>query len=232
VSFAGVVDGIAVLDIGCGTGALTASVVAVNPSGTVVGIDPSAGFVAHAASAVPGARFEVADAQALPFGDDTFDRTVSLFVLNFVPDISAAVREIRRVTRPGGAAAAAVWDYQGGLQMLSWFWEEAVALDPSVEAQDEKHMPLCQQGALGDAWREYGFSDVVEQALTISQEYASFDDYWLPFLAGVGPSGAYVAGLDEAPRAALRDRLRARLVGSTDGPFALSARAWAVRGTA
>lgn len=232
VEFAGVRDGDVVLDVGCGTGALAHALVDADRTGAVIGVDPSAGFVELARTAVPAARFEVGDAQRLQFHDDTFARTLSLLVINFVPDRDAAVREMIRVTKPGGTVAAAVWDYQGGMQMLSWFWQEAIALDGSADARDERHMPLCREGALGVLWRAHGLSDVVELGLTIEQHFASFDDYWQPFHGGIGPGGVYVAELHEEGRERLRERMRARLQPSgEDGPVTLSARAWAVRGT-
>ena len=149
-----------------------------------------------------------------------------MLVLNFVPDPAAALRQMIRVTRPGGVVAAAVWDYGDGMQMLRTFWDAAVALDPGAAPRDERHMPLCTRGALGELWRTQGLRDVDEQPLTIEMAFASFDDYWQPFLCGQGPAGAYVSSLAESARHALESRLRERCrLGLT-----LRARAWAVRG--
>lgn len=234
VRFAGVRDGDAVLDIGSGTGALAAAVAKAAPSSSILGIEPSAPYVAFARTRHGGrlVRFEVGDAQRLQLQDAAFDRTLSLLVLNFIPDPAKATGEMIRVTRRGGTIAAAVWDYGKGMEMLRVFWDEAISLDPGKDARDERHMPLCRGGELTALWLAHGLMNVSEEALTIPTTFSSFDDYWSPFLQKQGPAGAYVAGLSPAEREQLRLRLRRRLLG--DGPdhaIALRARAWAVRGT-
>ena len=112
-----------------------------------------------------------------------------MLVLNFVPDPAAALQQMIRVTRPGGVVAAAVWDYGDGMQMLRTFWDAAVALDPAAAPRDERHMPLCTRGALAELWRTHGLQDVDEQPLTIDMAFASFDDFWQPFLVRPGPRG-------------------------------------------
>jgi len=233
LQFANLRNGDSVLDVGSGTGAVAAAVAAVSPSSRIVGIDPAAGFVEFARARHGGdlIRFEVADAQHLPFADRSFARTLSLLNLNFIPDPGQALREMSRVTQPGGTVAAAVWDYGDGMEMLRVFWDEAVALDPSIDARDERHMPLCRRGELALLWSADGLDRVEEQEIVIELPFASFDDYWDPFLGGQGPAGVYVASLSEATRAALAARLRDRLIGArADGPFTLHARAWAVKG--
>ncbi len=165
VDFAQVGRGDAVLDVGSGTGALSLAVAAVT-SARVTGIERSEAFVRYAQSTPSDrVRFQVGDATALPFPDDTFDRTLSMLVLNFVPDPAVALDQMIRVTRPGGVVAAAVWDYGDGMGMLRMFWDEAVALNPDAEPRDERHMPLCSRGALAELWRDHGLHDVDEQAL-------------------------------------------------------------------
>jgi SAM-dependent methyltransferase len=233
VTFAGVRDGDAVLDVGSGTGALTMAIATAAPSSRIVGIDPAAPYVAFARTRHPGdrVRFEVGDAQQLRFADRSFDRTLSLLVLNFIPDRSRALREMIRVTRPGGTVASAVWDYTEGMEMLRVFWDEAVSLNPAAAARDERNMPLSRTGELGSLWREHRLRVVSEEALTIQTRFSSFDDYWLPFVEKQGPAGDYVAGLAATGREALRVRLRTRLLGDgPDRPILLHARAWAVRG--
>jgi SAM-dependent methyltransferase len=234
VRFAGVRDGDTVLDVGSGTGALTAAVAEAAPSSRIIGIDPSAAYVALA-QAQHGSvlvRFEVGDAQHVRLDAAACDRVLSLLALTFIPDGRRAVAEMARVTRPGGTIAAAVWDYGEGMELLRAFWDEAVTLAPADAAKDERHLPLCQRGDLSRLWREQGLQDVVEDGLTIETPFASFEDFWTPFLEKQGPAGAYLAALTVPAREALRLRLRRRLTaaGGT-GAIVLHARAWAVRGT-
>jgi SAM-dependent methyltransferase len=233
VRFAGVQSSDRVLDIGSGTGALAAALAAEAPGARITGIDPSAAYVgfARARQGTDSVSFEEGDAQQMRFADASFDRTLSLLVVNFIPDPAKAVREMRRVTRPGGIVAAAVWDYADGMEMLRVFWDAAVALRPGDDKKDERHMPFSRRGELGALWRAQGLSDVVEEPLTIETRFTSFDDYWGPFTQKQGPAGAYVAALPASEQEALRARLRQRLLpGAADGPIVLRARAWAVRG--
>lgn len=234
VRFGDVRDSHVVLDVGSGTGALAAAVAASAPSATIIGIDPAASYVAFAQSKRPSDRlsFEVGDARKMRFEDRAFDRTLSLLVINFIPDSQKALLEMKRVTRHGGLVAAAVWDYGEGMEMLRTFWDAAIALRPDDGGKDERRMPLCGRGELAALWRREGLENVVEEALTIETRFSSFDDYWIPFTLKQGPAGAYVAGLAPAEREALRLRLRQRLVGEgADHPFVLNARAWGVRGS-
>ena len=230
VEFAGVEVGNDVLDVGCGTGALTFAAATV-PAVRAVGVDPSSEFVRAAQRAGDGdrVRFRVGDASALPFPDGFFDRTLSMLVLNFVPDSGEALQEMIRVTRPNGVVAAAVWDYGDGMEMLRVFWDEAVALDPAAAGRDERHMPLSRHGELSALWCDLGMRNVEGAPLAVDMAFASFDDFWQPFLCGQGPAGAYASALAEPAREQLQALLRGRLV-TADPGFTLTARAWAVRG--
>jgi len=233
VRFADVKDGEHVLEVGCGTGSLTRALLESGPKVQVTGVDGSADYIAinREASDERRVKLEQGDAQALPYPDRNFDRTVSLLVMNFIPDATRAVMEMKRVTRAGGSVAAAVWDYGDGMEMLRHLWDEAAAIDDVAVARHEGNMPLCRQGELAALWRECGFKSVADTGLTMQMDFSSFDDYWAPFLTGVGPSGSYVSNLDSATRAKLQDRLREKLTGNMgEAPFSLSARAWAVHG--
>jgi SAM-dependent methyltransferase len=233
IAFAGVKNGDRVFDVGTGTGSLAAIVEASMPASEVVGVDPSEGFIAYAQKNAksPRVRFEVGDAQALKFKDASFDNTLALLVMNFVPDENKAVAEMRRVTRAQGTVSACVWDYDAGMQMLRFFWDEAVALDPAIEPKDERHMKLSRQGQLGDLWKKAGLTNIKEEPLVIDQAYSSFNDYWEPFTKGAGPGGAFVVSLSQGRREQLEARMRKRLLGDRqDGPFTLKATAWCVRG--
>lgn len=233
IAFAGVKNGDRILDVGTGTGSLAAAVQASMPASEIVGVDPSEGFIAYAQKNVASTRahFEVGDAQALKFKDAAFDNTLALLVMNFVPDPNKAIAEMRRVTRPLGVVSACVWDYDAGMQMLRFFWDEADALDPAIEPKDERHMKFSRQGELGDLWKKAGLINVKEEPLVIDQPYSSFNDYWEPFTKGAGPGGAFVVSLSEDRRQQLEVRMRKRLLADRqDGPFKLTAKAWCVRG--
>jgi SAM-dependent methyltransferase len=233
VRFAGIPLGARVLDVGCGTGSLVDALLgAVQPAG-VVGIDPSAAFVGLARSRFGDARvrFETGDAQALAFPDGSFTCAASMIALNFVPAPACAVAEMRRVTGAGGLVTACVWDYGGEMLMLRRFWDAAVALDPAAAARHEAGMPLCRAGELGELWRTAGLTHVREGALEIATRFATFDDFWQPFLCGVGPSGAYAASLAPQMARALEARLRRELWDDRPGESReFPARAWAVAG--
>ena len=233
IAFAGIKNGQRVLDVGTGTGSVASAVEASMPASEIVGIDPSQAFIAHAQKNAKSARarFEVGDAQALKFDDASFDQTMALLVMNFIPDANKAIAQMRRVTRPQGTVSACVWDYDAGMQMLRFFWDEAIALDSAIEPKDERHMKLSRQGQLGDLWKKAGLVNVKEEPLVIDQAFSSFNDYWDPFTKGAGPGGAYVVSLSPDRRQLLETRIRKRLLGDRqDGPFTLKARAWCVRG--
>jgi SAM-dependent methyltransferase len=234
LDFVGVQDGQSVLDVGSGTGSVAAAVLSTSQTSRVMGIDASADYIARARERLQSERvtFEQGEAQRLRFPDASFDRTLSLLVLNFIPDATAALREMIRVTRPDGVVAAAVWDYGHGMEMLRLFWDEAIALDPESDARHERHMPFSRPGELTRLWREGGLTDVHEVPLTIPLDFAAFDDYWEPFLGRQGPAGAYVSTLPDDRRSQLEHRLRTRLLGAAeDRNIQVNARAWAVKGT-
>lgn len=226
-------DGGRVLDVGCGTGSMVQAVVEKNPRSAIVGIDPVQGFIDHCHARFADTRitFDRGSALELPYPDDSFDQALSLLVFHLIPDPAKAASEMRRVTRAGGKVAACAWD-SVGMQRTSILWEEQLKLDPGAAAQAERPRHCNREGELARLWRETGLGNVEETSLEISTDFLSFDDYWLPFLDGVGPTGSYVAKLPDDCRDALKNALRKRLLGGrADGPIHLRARAWAVRGT-
>jgi SAM-dependent methyltransferase len=219
------------LDVGCGTGALTGVVVDHCSPSAVLGIDPSAAFLRHAA-ATTGAAFVAATAEALPVATASFDAVVSGLALNFVPDRDAAVRELHRACRPGGTVAAYVWDYAGGMQLMARFWDVAVQRDPGAAALREGlRFDFCRPTPLRALFTDGGLRDVVVEPIVVPTVFPSFDDYWAPFLRGEGPAPSYVVSLPAEERTALGAALRDALPTGADGSIHLTARAWAVRGT-
>jgi SAM-dependent methyltransferase len=221
------------LDVGCGTGALTQTVLENAAPSEVVGIDPSAAYIASAGARMddPRAHFEFGEAQALRAAAATFDAVVSGLVINFVPQVEPAVAEMARVTRPGGTVAAYVWDYAEGMQLMRYFWDAAGALDPKAKELDEgQRFWLCKPEPLSRLFLSAGLEDVEVRAIEVPTYFRDFDDYWSPFLGGQGPAPGYAMSLSEQRRAELRERIRASLPSDAEGGIPLSARAWAVRG--
>ena len=235
VSWLDVPAGARWLDAGCGTGALTARLLAAADPTLVVGVDPSRGFLSAGRERQPDPRvfLSAADAAALPLRDGSFDAVVSALALNFVGRPEAAVGEFARVAAPGGVVAGYVWDYAGGMQMMRHFWAAAAELDPATAGMDEKlRFALCRDDVLAGMWAGAGLRDVVTRRIEVPTVFADFDDYWQPFLGGQGPAPGYVASRSTDQRAELRELLRSRLPTGPDGTIALTAAAWAVRGIA
>lgn len=230
----GVPPGSSWLDVGCGTGALTETVLQQTQPAAVTGVDPAEGFIAYAREHVQDTRaqFRVGSAMELPFGDEMFDAVVSGLALNFMPGEDIALAEMVRVTRRGGMVAAYVWDYANQMQMLRVFWDAAVELDPSIAERDQgRRFPICNPEPLTRLFKGAGLAGVEVRAIDVTTNFRDFDDYWSPFLAGQGPAPSYVTSLTEERRAVLRESTRSRLPIAPDGSISLIARAWAVRGT-
>ncbi|MGH8690454.1 MAG: class I SAM-dependent methyltransferase [Burkholderiales bacterium] len=233
LAWLGVPRGTQWLDVGCGTGALTQCILRDAGPANVRGIDPSAGFIEHARAHTADARasFEVGDAQALPVEGGKFDAAVAGLVLNFVPRPERAAAEMRRAVRPGGLVAAYVWDYADKMELMRYFWDAAVELNPEAHALDEGvRFPLCHPQSLAALCREAGLSNVEVRPIDAPTPFRDFDDYWTPFLGGQAPAPGYCMSLDEERRTALRERIRSRLPFRPDGSIQLIARAWAVKG--
>jgi SAM-dependent methyltransferase len=221
------------LDVGCGTGALSQTILQFAEPAKVKGIDRSEGFITFAKEHTQDSRvqFEVGDAMELTAGNGIFDAAVSGLVLNFIPHPERTVAEMARVTRSGGVAAAYVWDYAGRMQMIRHFFDAAIALDPkAIEVDEGPRFPICQPDVLGHTFESAGLHQVEVRPIEVPTVFRDFDDYWSPFLGGQGPAPSYAMSLSEEHRAALRERIRVDLPFASDGSIPLVARAWAVRG--
>jgi SAM-dependent methyltransferase len=224
-ALAGVTAGQQALDVGCGPGALTTELVRLVGAGSVSAVDPSEPFVAAARERHPGVAVERAAAEELPFADDSFDAALAQLVVHFMTDAVTGLAEMARVTRRGGVVAACVWDLGGGQAPLSPFWDAARQLDADV--MDESALAGARAGHLTELFEAAGLDDVEETSHSVSVEHPTFEDWWDPFTLGVGPAGAYAAGLDPERQAELRERCREQF---PEPPFVLTASAWAARG--
>jgi SAM-dependent methyltransferase len=222
-----------VLDVGAGTGTGTRRLVELVGPARVAAVEPTESFVAGLKARCPGVDVRLAQAESLPFEDGAFDAALAQLVVNFMSDPEAGVAGMKRVTKPGGAVAASVWDYPGEMTLLRSFWDAAAELDPDgVHAVDERmQMRFGRDGELGELWRQAGLAGVEEGEIVVSAEYEDFEDLWAPFTAGVGPAGRYAASLDPERQEALKSDFRGRLA-VPDGAFTLSARAWCAVGRA
>jgi SAM-dependent methyltransferase len=219
------IDGGRIVDVGCGPGALTSVLVEHFGEDVVVAADPSEPFVEAARARHPGIRVELAPAENLPFDEREFDASLAQLVVHFMADPVAGLREMARVTRPGGVVSACVWDLAGAQGPSGPFWAAARSVDP--DAFDETALAGGREGHLGELFGTAGLREVDEGVLTLEVEHATFEEYWTPFELGVGPAGSYLAGVDEEQRAEIREHCRAAFA---EEPFALRLRAWAARG--
>jgi SAM-dependent methyltransferase len=232
LSWLGIPPGRKWLDVGCGTGALCAAIVDHCSPYSVTGVEPSEGFIKTAKENLAPSSASPRQCDSNPLDDASVDVVVSGLVLNFIPDQRAALAEMARVTGNGGKIGAYVWDYAGKMELMRLFWDAAVELNPEAAKMDEGiRFPLCRPKALVELFESAGLNGVEVMAIDIPTPFASFEDYWRPFLGGQGPAPAYAMSLNEAARARLRDRIRERILAEADGSIALTARAWATRAT-
>jgi SAM-dependent methyltransferase len=225
--FAGVTSGQRALDVGCGPGALTGELARRLGPAAVCAVDPSEQFVETVRDRYAGVRARQGAAETLPFEGRLFDVTLAQLVVHFMADPVLGLREMARVTTPHGTVAACVWDHAGGEGPLSLFWDTARKLDPDVE--DETALAGARRGHLATLFDQAGVDEIKESTLTVEVEHQSFDDWWQPYLMGVGPAGNLVARLDPTQQARLRELCRERL---PPAPVVVSASAWAARGLA
>ena len=223
---AGIRPGMRVLDVGCGPGGLTQELVARVGADAVAGIDPSPPFVRACRERNPGVDVREGVAEALPFDDDSFDATVSSLVVGFLSDADAGVREMLRVTRPGGVVAACFWA-RTGMPALRTFWQAAASVDGRVASEPRR--PGTEEGDIAALLDRAGAVAIHQGTVAAQARYANFDDWWEPFTLGIGPAGSHARSLDETQRDAVREAARA-VLGAPTGPFTLEAHAWFARG--
>lgn len=225
--FAGVGSGSThrtVLDVGSGPGALTDELLA--RGATATAIDPSASFVEAARARHPSVRVLEGVAESLPFDDATFDAALAQLVVHFMRDPEQGLREMARVTRPGGTVAACVWDHATG--PLGVFWAAVATLHTGPGAPpSEAPRPGSHRGDLTRILGAAGIREPIEEPIAVTVPFADVESWWAPFELGVGPAGDHVAALDDEARAQLRERCRELL---PEPPFEVRAVAWAARG--
>lgn len=233
LDFLGPPNGADWLEVGCGTGALSAAILAQCNPGSLIAVDQSEGFLTLARAKVtdPRAEFRVGDAQALAVENASRDVVVSALMLNFVPDRDKALREMKRVVRPGGTIGFYVWDYPGGgMEIMRAFWTAAVALDPAAgDLTEDRRFPFCTPEGLTALAKGAGLTHVVCTPVEVPTVFRDFDDYWRPFTLGAGPAPGYCTSLAPEARQRLHDRLSDTLPRRADGAIALTARAWALK---
>jgi len=237
VAFANLPRRARLLDVGSGTGALSRALLEGVPGSTIVGIEPSEAYVSHSRMDIcdDRLRFEVGDAQDIPFDDDTFDATLSLLILQEISDAPLALREMHRVTRPGGLVVASQWDFAKGMPMLAMFWDTVLEVAPSEAARQTAANCMVvaypDDRALRSLWHKTGLTEIETERHEIGMTFASFEDYWSPFLSNVTPTASYNGKLDAGQVAKIKDRLREKTVGEdSDCSFNLRTHAWAVCG--
>jgi ubiquinone/menaquinone biosynthesis C-methylase UbiE len=236
VEFTGLSDGDCILDVGCGTGSLTAVLSETTGVKNIVGIDLAEVYLesARQTNKDPRVAFKVGDATNLPFADKSFDRAFSMLVLQFVPDAKKAVSEMRRVVRSGGVVAATVWDSYGGMPAARLFWDTAASLGITTDKvlRDFYFRPMTRPNEMFAVWSEIGLKRVEQASFTIRMEYENFSDYWLPIAMGEAALGKFAASLVVEERTALEQAVRkVYLGGEPDGPRSFATTAWACKGT-
>jgi SAM-dependent methyltransferase len=223
--FSGVAPPQRVLDVGAGTGALTQELVARLGVQNVAAGEPSPDYVATLRERFPGLDVRETPAEELPWEDDSFDATLAQLVVVFLNDVQGAVRELSRVTRPGGVVATTMWEFDG-VEMMTAFGELRRRLapggfTPSAEYRDEASLRRLFEAA--------GLSDVETTRITVSVSYETLDELWEPAIHVGGPGGPAVEAFTPEQLAEGRVIFEEAL-GNPTGRFELSGTAAAVRG--
>ena len=235
IEFAGLATGESVLDVGCGTGSLTFELAKRPDLREIQAIDFSPVFVEAAKNqnTDPRVVIQQADATALPFADDTFDRAMALLVLHFVPEAAKAIAEMRRVVRPGGMVAAVVWDHLGGMPGMRMIIDTVAALSEAGRQLRTRYVfqPMVQPGEMRQAFVDHGLQQVEQTELLLRMDYENFEDFWAPFATGEGSVGRFVSSLDSDELVVITSAIRdAYESGRPDGPRSFASVAQACRG--
>ena len=237
LDFAALDDAGLYLDLGAGTGVLARTLLERFQHAKAVAVEPSEPLLSHARELCgdPRLEFQVGGAEAIPFADGHFDASLALLILQELRSAPLAVAEMRRVTRPGGVVASCQWDFKHAMPMVSLFWDAVQEVVPRVVSEPEqgRRVPVgySDAEALAGLWRAGGLMEIQTAPLSITMHFASFEDFWAPFLSGASPTTSYAPTLAEETRAAVKANLRYKILGNgSDRAFALKAQAWAVRG--
>ncbi|GAC1495759.1 MAG: class I SAM-dependent methyltransferase [Vulcanimicrobiaceae bacterium] len=220
-------------DVACGTGSLTNVILSTCDPARVDASDCDSARIDFVRHAIDDTRVRAVagDATAIFAADATYDAVVCGLGFPQIRDTPAALGEFRRVVKPGGVVAAYLWDFDGDMQLLRYFWDAATDLTPGAEDDDdEERFAICHPERLRATWRDAGFARVAVRPIDARARFVDFDDYWTPFLCGDAPAQAHVRALDDVGRERLRDRLHASLPVASDGSIELAIRAWAVKG--
>ncbi|MFT4101623.1 MAG: class I SAM-dependent methyltransferase [Burkholderiaceae bacterium] len=229
VGWLGAASGQRWLDVGCGNGAFTETLIERCAPASVEGVDPSPEQLVHARArpALQAVQFREGDAMALPYPDAAFDVAVMPLVIFFVRDPAKGVAEMARVVRPGGIVAAYSWDLDGGGFPYEPLLAEvrelglAVPVPPSPEAS---RIDVQQ-----DLWAGAGLDTIETCEIEVCRTFADFDEFWS--ISAETPSvGSALAKMGDEEIARLKARVRARVPVDAAGPVTCSARATAVKG--
>ena len=220
------------LDVGCGTGIFTELILDTCCPATVFAVDPAKAQIEHARRQPVGKRaeFRLADAQALPFPEGSFDVVASALVINFIPDQPRALSEMRRVARPRGLIAGCVWDFAAELSP-SWplrlGMRRAGAVVPQVPGTKDSSL-----GALASLFRKVGLDEIATTSVDVTVAFADFDEFWHAQTPRYAPTTKIINAITNSDRARLMEVIRAELPVLPDGRIAYSARANAVKARA
>ncbi len=218
------------LDVGCGNGAFTQTLIAQAAPATVAAIDPSPGQILYAKEQTPldQVDFSVGDAQALPFADAAFDATIMALVLSFVPDPQKAVCEMARVTQPGGYVGAYMWESADTAPV------GPITLAARALGHDGDYPLLsartASQSGMRSLWSEAGLMDIETRRIDISVSFGVFADFWDSFHVRPNPATRFMENLGEAEVEAIRRWLRDFLPTDRLGRISYTASASAVKG--